>query len=265
MAETCKCDDRCGPSSQTPQHPTLYRRLKQSLGRSLKPKFHKGSVVRRGQKATHKCSRSEGGLTDPSELQCQNQTVLVAMDNSTVVAYINKQGRTHSEETHSRMSKCDGPPSVQVKPCSIKKMVTTPSGVQTDLSEVVHPSCRSICHISEPQTYTVCVSNPRPKCLGHRCSEHKLDRSHCLCLLSYSSHSKGDKKNQAMPLPNHSNIPRLARDALVLGPSTALNRDPTANPGVNNSSQTVPQLCVPQQSATSQPQRLLSRCGQLRE
>ena len=30
--------------------------------------------------------------------QCQDQTVLVAMDNSTVVAYINKQGGTHSVE-----------------------------------------------------------------------------------------------------------------------------------------------------------------------
>ena len=30
--------------------------------------------------------------------QCQNQTVLVATDNSTVVAYINKQGGTHSVE-----------------------------------------------------------------------------------------------------------------------------------------------------------------------
>ena len=30
--------------------------------------------------------------------QCQNQTVLVAMDNSTVVAYINKQEGTHSAE-----------------------------------------------------------------------------------------------------------------------------------------------------------------------
>ena len=29
-------------------------------------------------------------------------------------------------------------------------------------------------------------------------------------------------------------------DALVLGPSAALNRDPTATSGVNNSSQTVP-------------------------
>ena len=41
-------------------------------------------------------------------------------------------------------------------------------------------------------------------------------------------------QNQAMLLPDHRNSPRLARDALVLGPSVALNRDPTATPGVNS-------------------------------
>ena len=58
-------------------------------------------MVRSGEKATHK---------RPEELkvvslalrrfkdQCQNQTVLVAMDNSRVVAYINKQGGTDSSE-----------------------------------------------------------------------------------------------------------------------------------------------------------------------
>ena len=124
---------------------------------------------------------------------------------------------------------------------------STPSGVQTDLSEVVHPSCRYICHSSEPQTSTLRVSNTRPKFLGHRCSEHKLDGSHCLCLPSYGSPSQNDKKNQAMPLPNHHNSPRLARDALVLGPST----DPSTTPSVNNSSQSIPQSYVPQQSATT--------------
>ena len=59
-------------------------------------------------------------------------------------------------------------------------------------------------------------------------------------------------QNQAMPLPDHCNSPRLARDALFLGPSAALNRDPTTTSGVNNTSQTVPRLCVPQQSTTSQ-------------
>ena len=68
-----------------------------------------------------------------------------------------------------------------------------------------------------------------------------------------------------MLLPNHRSSPRLARDALVLGPSAALNRDPTATSGVNDSSQTVPQLCVPQQSTASQPPCLVSRSGQLQE
>ena len=163
------------------------------------------------------------------------------------------------------MSECDGRPPVQVEPSAVNRIVTASTGVQTDLPKVVHSSYRSICHSSEPQTSTVRVSNPRPKCLGHRCSEHKLDGSQCLCLPSDGSPSQSDPKNQAMPLPDHRNSLRLARDALVLGPSAALNRDPTTTSDVNNSSQTVPQLCVPQQSTTSQPPRLVCRSGQLQE
>ena len=77
--------------------------------------------------------------------------------------------------------------------------------------------------------------------------------------------SQGDPKSQAIQLPDHHNSPRLARDALVLGPSAALNRDPTSTSSVKNSSQTVPQICVPQQSTASQPPRLVSRSGQLQE
>ena len=166
-------------------------------------------------------------------------------------------------QTHSRVSECDGRPSIQVEPSTVNRIVTASAGVQTDLSEVVHSSCISVCHSSEPQTSAVCGSSPRPKCLGRRCS--KLVGSHCLCLPSDGSPSQGDKKNQAMPLPDHRNSPRLAMDALVLGPSATLNRDPTATSSVNNSSQTVPQLCVPQQSTASQPPCLVSRSGQLQE
>ena len=122
-----------------------------------------------------------------------------------------------------------------------------------------------MCHSSEPQTSTLRVSSPRPKCLGHRCSELKLDGSHCLCLPSNGSPSQGDPKNQAMLLPDHRSSPRLVKDALVLGPSAALNRDPTTTSSVNNPSQRVPQLCVPQQSTTSQPPRLVSTSGQHQE
>ena len=69
VAKSLKRDERCRPSSQRPQYPTLYRRLKRRLGRSLRSKFYKGSVVRPGKKATHKRPRIEGGLPGPSKLQ----------------------------------------------------------------------------------------------------------------------------------------------------------------------------------------------------
>ena len=74
-----------------------------------------------------------------------------------------------------------------------------------------------------------------------------------------------DPKSQAIQLPDHRNSSRLARDALVLGPSAVLDRDPTSTSSVKNSSQTVPQLCLPQQSTVSQPPHLVSRSGQLQE
>ena len=98
VAESCKRDERLRPSSQS--IPTLYRHLKRRLGRSLRSKFYQESVVRPGKKATHKHPRVEGGSLALRNFkdQCQSQTVLVATDMSTVVAYINKQGGTHSAE-----------------------------------------------------------------------------------------------------------------------------------------------------------------------
>ena len=66
-----------------------------------------------------------------------------------------------------------------------------------------------------------------------------------------------------MQLPDHCYNPRLARDVLVLGHSAALNRDPTSVTSVNITSHTVPQLCISQQSTTSQPPCLVSRSGWL--
>ena len=194
--------------------------------------------------------------------QCENQTVLVVTDNSTVVVYINKQGGTHSEEMCALLWKimtwCHHYQiTLKADTSLVNRMVTASAGVQTDLSQVVHSSCRSICHSSGPQSSTVRISSPRPKCLVHRCSEYKWVRSHCLCVPSHGSPSQGDPKNQAIQLPDHCNGPRLARDALVLGPSAALNRDSS----VKNSPQTVSQLCVSQQSTTSQSPHLVSRSG----
>ena len=54
-----------------------------------------------GEKVLHiKCLRTKGSLFGSETFQnsCKNLTVLIASDNSTVVAYMNKQGGTHSVE-----------------------------------------------------------------------------------------------------------------------------------------------------------------------
>ena len=48
-------------------------------------------------------------------------------------------------QTHSRVSECDGRPPVQVQPSAVDTMVTASTGVQTDLPQVVHSSCRPVC------------------------------------------------------------------------------------------------------------------------
>ena len=69
MAKPCECDEGCRPSPQRPQYPNLYRCLKRRLGRSLRVSLYKGSVVRQGKKATHKCPRVEGGISGPEKVQ----------------------------------------------------------------------------------------------------------------------------------------------------------------------------------------------------
>ena len=98
VAKSHKRDERRRPSSQGPQYPTLYRCLKRRLGHSLSANLHKGSVVRQ-EKRLHVLELKVVSLAlQRFKNQCRNQTVLVATDNSTVVAYINKQRGTHSVE-----------------------------------------------------------------------------------------------------------------------------------------------------------------------
>ena len=50
-----------------------------------------------------------------------------------------------------------------------------------------------------------------------------------------------------MQLPYYSESPRLAFDALILGPSVALSENPTPITNATHTSQALSQLCVSQQ------------------
>ena len=79
VVKSRQCDKWFNSSSPRPQHTHLYRCHKNRLGCSVNDQA--------GKKATHKCTRAEGIVLGPETVwnQCQNQTVLIATDNSTVV------------------------------------------------------------------------------------------------------------------------------------------------------------------------------------
>ena len=271
VAESLKCDERCrlGCSLRASRYKGLW---------SDREKWQHINVLE--LKAVYLALRS---FKD----QCQNQTMLVATDNSTVVAYINKQEGTHSAEM-----------------CAVLwKIMTWCHHYQVTLKARHLPGCLNVMadllsRSNQVQSTEWSLHPQVFKQIGQKwftppvdlCAtrlNHKLRlyvspvpdpkawdiyalnlnwtgltaHAYPLTALLY----RVIQKNQAMSLPDHRNSLRLVRDALVLGPSAALNRDPTTTPSVNNSSQTVPQLCVPQQSTTSQPPRLVSRSGQLKE
>ena len=219
--------------------------------------------------------------------QCQNQTVLVATDNSTVVAYINKQGGTHSAEMCALLWKimtwCHHY-HITLKARHIPGCLNVMADLLSRSNQVqstewsLHPQVfKQICQkwftphvdlfathlnhklplyvspIPDPRAWDIDALNINwtnltayaypPTALLHKVIQ-KIRQCQCLIIVI---------------------IPRLARDALVLGPSAALNRDPTATPSVNNPTQTVPQAGVPQQPPAPEPPRLVSRSGQLQE
>ena len=100
VAKSLKRDERCRPSSQTPQYPTLTDASNEGWGAHLDQNSTKGLWSDRERRLHINVLELKAvslALRDFKD-QCQNQTVLVATDNSTVVAYINKQGGTHSAE-----------------------------------------------------------------------------------------------------------------------------------------------------------------------
>ena len=170
VTESCKHDERLRPSSQRPQYPTLYRRLKRRLGRSFRTKFYTRSVVTPGKRATHKRPRIKSCLYGPETLQTPVSGPNSASCNGQLnCGSLHKQTRRNTlsgdvctpvenhdlvpslphnieSQAHSRVPECDGRPAVQVESGPIDRMVTTSTGVQTDQQalDLVHVKAHDI-------------------------------------------------------------------------------------------------------------------------
>ena len=76
----------------------LYRHIKRRLGCTFRRLYRKRWLVCAGKQASHQFSGIESGLVGPKSFRTYlpGRVVLVATDNTTVVAYINKEGGMRS-------------------------------------------------------------------------------------------------------------------------------------------------------------------------
>ena len=155
-------------------------------------------------------------------------------------------------QTHSRVSECDGQPSVQVETSAVNRMVTASAGVicHSDLfathlnhklplyvSPVLDPNVWDIDALNLNWTGLTAYAYPTTALL-HRVIQ-KIRQCHCLIIVI---------------APGWPGMPWFW-DLVQLSTEIPLQLLVS----------TTPQLCVPQQSTASQPPRLVSRGGQLQE
>ena len=140
---------------------------------------------------------------------CSNNILLEATDNTTVVAYINKQGGDevgpfvcptvenpdlmHQETGNSQSSihpwlaERDSRQAIQTRPDHSNGMVPSPRGVPSYMLLVAPAPSGLVCHLVQQQTTTVRVTGSRPPGMGSGCTQSVLGRSGPICLPT-SSH-----------------------------------------------------------------------------
>ena len=129
---------------------------------------------------------------------CSNNIVLVATDNTTVVAYINKEGGNevglpvcptvenpvlvHQETgnsqgtSHPRPAERDSRQAIQTWPDHLNRVVPSPRSVSSYMLPVAPAPSGLVCHQIQQQTSTVCVTGSRPPSLGSGCTQPVLGK-----------------------------------------------------------------------------------------
>ena len=173
----------------------------------------------------------------------QRQSLLIATDNTTVVAYLQNQGGTHSFSPYFLCREiillCNSLQTVLTvrhvpgnqnliadalsRFCSSEYgMGVTCSNFSSYHSDMGSPPDRSVCHQFELQTGDICLSNPRPESLGGGCNDHLLERDVQLHLPTISSSQRDFTQDKRGWLQDHSYSSSLAKTILVPGSPTII-------------------------------------------
>ena len=187
----------------------------------------------------------------------KNSTVLVSTDNTTVVAYLRKQGGTRSPDLCLKVweilnwcfqnkiqllvKHVQGKFNTladrlsRVKQTNLDRVVSEPRSSKCSTSHDSVSQHRLVCDTSESQAPAIRVSNTRSKGPINRCSIDELESHSRLRFSSISSHSCIDQQNTSVSVQNSIDSSFLAQQIMV--PRTSVSAgDSTNKPPCNSKS-----------------------------
>ena len=217
-----------------------------------------------------------------------NKTVLIATDNTTVVAYIKKEGgdeiglpvcptventvlvyqaASNSQGTsHPRPAERDSRQAIQAWPDHSNRVVTSSRSVPSCMLQVAPATSGPVCHQVQQQTATVCITGTRPPGLGSGCTQPLLGGPGPIRLPTGSHLGQSGGEAPGLPLQqNNSDCSRVAQHAMVLGPGSNVKPDSTVSAQYTQPSVSAIQPGPSLEPVESEPACLAARASAIKE
>ena len=284
-----KCATRRISPPQGTQKTYLYRRLKRRLGRSLRSKFYRRSLVSHREASSHQPIRTEGGSSGsaflPNRLQKQSspyrlrqhlggglhqqtgqhkisRTLCSNVENPHLVSP--KQCHTQSE-THTGFTQCNSRRPLKEEPDPTNRVVPISTDLQTNFQTLGESPSGPVRNQPEQKTSYICLSDSGSSGLGSRCPQHPMGKPGCLRFSSHCPTAQGCTKISISNVQDDSDCPRLADKTMVLGPGGIVSGHPETTPTHTHSAQTTTEQPLPCQPNIPEPPCLVSRSSALQE
>ena len=268
----------------------IYRRIKRRVGRSLKRVHCKRVLVSFGKQAAHKLSGAQSSVSSrqrvPRPLCRQNSS---SGNRQYYSGSLHKQGRRHEvgptvcptvenldlvfpatsdpkSPAHPRPSQCDSRQAIQAGSDHPNRVVPPSGSFSTDMQPMAPASNRSICHEVQPQVTSVCISSTGLPGCSSGCTYSAMGRSGCIRLPTDRHIRQSGGEATGLPVQEtHSDCPRVAQHALVLGPSDHVQSGPSQPTQPAQSTNTALQSDPSQKSDKSKSPCLAPRASKIKE
>ena len=226
-----KCATRRISPPQGTRKTYLYRRLKRRLGRSLRSKFYRRSLVSHREASSHQLIRTEGGSSGsaflPNRLQKQSspyrlrqhlggglhqqtgrhkisRTLCSNVENPHLVSP--KQCHTQSQ-TRTGFTQCNSGRPLKEEPDPTNRVVPISTDLQTNFQTLEESPSGPVHNQPEQKTSYICLSDSGSSGLGSRCPQHPMGKPGCLRFSSHRPTAQGCTKTSISNVQDDSDCP----------------------------------------------------------